>query len=258
MAITTRSAFTYGHKITSDNENIDFTEDGATELTATIEIGSYYLNEFADAIAVALNTIGDNAYTVTLDRVTRKFTIAADSTFDLLVTTGSTTAISAFSLMGFTSNKTGGSSYESDVASGSVYYPQAPLRDFIDFDDVQESVQAKVNESSSGEIEVVSYGTRYLMECNIKYATDINVSASDYIENNATGVSDLREFLQYIVGKNPIEFIADKTDFTTFESCLLESTQRSGDGTGFQLRELYSEGLAFYFESGKLVFRRLN
>ena len=255
MAITTRSAFTYGHDITEDNQFINFMEDGVTELSATIEVGSYYLNEFTDKIAQALNEIGDNTYTVTLARATRKFTISADANFDLLVTTGSQVAISAFSLMGFTIDRSGAASYEADNASGSVYYPQAPLRDYVDFNDIQESVQAKVNESSSGEIEVVSYGTRNLMECNIKYAT--NITGQNYIDDSATGVSDLRTFLQYIVGKKPIEFIKDKTDFTTFEPCLLESTQRSSDGTGFQLRELYSEGLAFYFESGRLVFRRL-
>lgn len=260
MALNTRVAFTYGHTITNDNENINFSEDsGVTELTATIAIGSYYLNEFGDAIATALNEIGDNEYTVTLDRTTRKFTISADANFDLLVTTGSQADISAFNLMGFTSDKTGSDSYESDIASGSIYLPQAPLRDYVAFENDQEAVQSKVNESSSGDnIEVVSYGSRQIMSANIKYATDIDVTSSDYIDNNPTGVSDLREFMVYITGKKPIEFIVDKTDLTTFTPCILESTTKNRDGVGFQLRELYTENLSFYFETGLLKFRKIS
>lgn len=260
MALKTRVAFTYGHTINSDNENINFSEDaGSTELRATIDVGSYYLNEFGDKIASALNEIGDNAYTVTLDRTTRKFTISADANFDLLVTTGSQSAISAFSLMGFTSDKTGSDSYESDIASGSIYIPQAPIRDFVPFENDQEAVQSKVNESSSGDnIEIITYGSKKIMSCNIKYVTDIDVSSSDYLENDSTAVLKLRTFMEYITGKKPIEFIPDKTDLTTFESCILESTRKSRDGVGFELRELYSEGLSFYFETGLLQFRKIS
>ena len=256
MAITTRSAFTYGHTIDDDNQYINFSENGVDELAATIDIGSYTLNDFADKIAQALNEIGDNTYSVTLDRDTRLYTISADNNFDLLVTTGTQTAISAFSLMGFTSNKTGSDSYESDVASGFVYYPQAPLKNYAQFDDIEEAVQAKVNESTDGStIEIVSFGQRNFMRCNIKYAT--NIINQNYIEDNATGVSDLRTFMRYVTKKRPVEFIPDRQDFDTYESCLLESTPRSKDGVGFEIRELYSEGLAYYFETGDLTFRRL-
>lgn len=256
MPITTKSAFTYGHKIDDDNQYIDFTEDGMTELSALIDIGSYTLGEFVEKIAQAMNEVGDNEYSASVDRTTGLITISADATFDLLVTTGSHVSISAFSLIGFTTDRSGATSYEADEQSGSYFFPQTTLRNFVDFDDIQESVQAKVNESSSGEIEVVSLGSRNFMECNIKYATDI--TGQNYIDDNATGVSDLRNFLIYITGKNPIEFIPDKTDLNTFTPCLLESTRRSRDGTGFFLRELYSEGLSNYFESGRLVFRRLS
>ena len=256
MAITTRSAFTYGHNITENNQYINFVEDGINELAATIEIGSYYLNQFPDAIASALNDIGDNIYEVTLDRTTRKITISADANFDLLVTTGSQVSISAFSLMGFTTNRSGADTYETDLETGFVYYPQAPLFEYISFDDIEEAVSAKVNESSSGEIEVVSYGTRNFMECNIKYAT--NIIGQQFIEDNASGVSDLRVFMQYITRKRPIEFIEDKTDFETYVPCLLESTPKSSDGVGFLLRELYAQKLANYYETGKIVFRKLN
>lgn len=260
MAITTRSAFTYGHTITEDNQYINFTENGIDELASTIEVGSYYLNEFIDKIALALNEIGDNTYSVTIDRSTRKITISADANFDLLVTTGTQTNISAFSLIGFTTDRSGASSYEGDVASGSIYYPQTPLRNYVAFEDIEESVEVQVNESSSGELEVVSYGTRNFMKCNIKYATDLLRNTSkqgSYIENNSTGVSDLRTFMQYLRLKRPIEFIPDRDDLNTFTPCLMESVRGYRDGTGFELRELYSEGLAYHFETGELKFRKL-
>jgi len=255
MAITTRSSFIYGHTITDDNAYINFMEDGITELTAIIDVGSYTISQFVDKVAIALNEVGDSTYTVTLDRDTRKITITADANFDLLVTTGTQAGISAFSLIGFTTDRSSALTYEGDTASGSIYYPQYNLQEYVSFEDIEEAVQSKVNESSSGEIEVVSYGTRNFSEFNIKYATDITGQGA--IDNNATGVSDLRAFMQYITKKRPIEFLPDKSDTNIFYSTLLESTSTSKDGTGFTLKELYSQKLANYFETGKLVFRKL-
>ena len=256
MSISTRSAFIYGHTINEgDNEFINFMEDGVTELSATIDIGSYTISQFVNKIAQALNEIGDNTYTVTLDRATRLITISADANFDLLVTTGTQVSISAFSLMGFTTNRAGASTYTSDLASGLIYLPQYNLMGYVSFEDMEESVQSKINESSSGEIEVVSYGTRNFSEFNIKYATDITGQGA--ITDNPTGVSDLRIFMQYITKKRPFEFLPDKDAPNTFDSAILESTTKSKDGTGFMLRELYSQKLANYFETGKLTLRRI-
>ena len=259
-----RSAFIYGHTITSDNQFINFSENGIDELAATIEVGSYSLTEFLDAVANAMNLIGDNTYQVTVDRSTRILSITNEenNNFDLLVTTGTQQTISAFSLIGFTTDRSGADTYAGDVASGFIYQPQYKLQDYVDFEDIQESVQSQVNESSSGQIEVVTYGTKKLMECIITYATDIvrpeskgNVNG---IENQVNGVLNLRVFLEYITKKRPIEFIPNRDDKNTFTKCFLESTPGYRDGTGFRMRELYAEGLAFHFTSGKLVFRRLD
>ena len=256
MSISTRSSFIYGHTITEgENEFINFMEDGMTELSTTIDIGSYTITQFVNQVAQALNDVGDNVYSVSLDRATRLITISADNNFDLLVTNGTQVSISAFALMGFTTNRSGASSYEADLPSGSIYFPQYNLMNYVAFEDMEESVQSKVNESSSGEIEVVSYGTRNFSEFNIKYATDITGQGA--ITDNPTGVSDLRIFMQYITKKRPFEFLPDKDMPENFESAILESTTKSRDGTGFMLRELYSQKLANYFETGKLVLRKI-
>jgi len=256
MSIQTRSSFIYGHTI-SDSENsfINFVEDGVTELSTSIDVGSYTITEFASKVAQAFNDVGDNSYTVTLDRSTRKLTVSADSNFDLLVTNGTQLSISAFTLMGFTTDRSGSSSYEADIPTGYIYYPQFNLIQYVAFEDIEESVQSKVNESSSGEVEVVSYGTRNFSEFNIKYATDIINQGA--IDDNPNGVSDLRVFMQYITKKRPFEFLPNKDDTDTYYSSLLESTTKSKDGTGFMLKELYSQKLANYFETGKLVLRKI-
>ena len=256
MALTTRTAFIYGHTITDENEFINFSENGIDELAATVENGSFTLSEFVDLVASALNDVGDNTYTATIDRTTRKITISADANFDLLVTTGTQTAISAFSLIGFTTDRTGASSYEADIASGDIFEPQAPLYDYAAFENNEYSVQSKVNESSSGQIELVTYGTKQLMECNIKYIT--NITGQNLVTDNPTGVADANKFMQYIRLKRPIEFLPDKNTTGSFTPCFLESTSKAPSGDSYMLRELYSEKLANYFETGKLVFRKIN
>jgi hypothetical protein len=254
MSIKTLSSFIYGHDISGDNQFIDFTEDGIEIFAGAIDIGSYGLNEFSSKIATAMNEAGEQEYTVSLDRETRKFTISAASNFDLLIT-GPRGAISAYELMGFTSDKTGSNSYESDVASGVLYSPQYRLQRFIDFDDNVETAQSSVNTSASGVVEVVNFGQVNIMEGNITYVTDI--VGQGIIVNNPNGVSDLRRFMNYAILKKPMEFIPDVNNLNVFTRCILESTTADKNGTGFTLNELYGRGLANYYETGKLSFRRI-
>jgi hypothetical protein len=253
MAQIKKSSFIYGHTITDDNSFINFTENGIDELSSTIEIGSFTISTFIDAVAVALNEIGDNTYTVSLDRTTRKITISADANFDLLVTTGTQSQISAFSLMGFTSDKSGSNSYEADEASGSIYLPQTKLFGYVPFEHNQSSVQSKVNESSSGDIELVTYGERRFAKFNIKYIS--NITGQNFIEDNPNAVQDVTTFMEYIRLKRPFEFLPDRDDVNTFYSVILESTPQGA--TDYELTELYAESLAFYFETGTITLRQI-
>lgn len=255
MSLKTFSAFIYGHNITSSNQFVDFSENGVTEIGAEIEIGSYTLTDFVNAVSVAMNEFGGQEYTLTLNRTTRKITISASSNFQLWVTTGSHSAISAFSLLGFTSNKSGSNSYTSDVASGILFEPQYKLQKYVSFDDNVESIESSVNTSASGVVEVVSFGEANFMECNISYATDIVGQGA--IKNNPNGVSDLRNFMSYLIRKYPVEFLPDIDNPSVFYPCILEKTRASSKGTSFILYELYGRGLANYFESGDLTFRKV-
>ena len=253
--ISTLSVFYYGYTITEDNLYLDF-DEGGSELTAEISVGSYTPTEFAVALKTALDAAGALTYTVSFARATRYITISATGNFTIRSNTGTHVGTSPFSIMGFSTaaNYTGAATY-TGTASGSSYEPQYLLQDYIASTDYQEAVDASVNKTASGRVEVVKFGTQAFMECNIKFATDILQPSGGPITNSATGVSSLRSFLQYCVTKGPLEFMADKDTRSTYETMILESTPESQNGTGYRLKEMYDTGCAGYFQTGRLRFR---
>ena len=255
MTIKTKSTFYYGHTITLQNQAINFDEGGGSPLTATIDLGEYTLNTFADAVASAMNLAGTQEYSVSVDRFTRTLTISAPLNFSLLPVTGADANQSAFELMGFTVDVSGSNSYAGDSPSGSAYSPQFLLQRYVDFTDDVETNNVSVNESASGRVEVVSYGQIEFMTCNITFATDI--VPQGVIEENPTGVKDLNDFMRYLITKAPVEFIPDRNNPNVFTDTLLERTPESQNGTSFRLRELYARNLTGYFEPGTLRFRKI-
>lgn len=259
MTIRTYSAFTYGHTVTDENKFINFNE-GSGELLAQLDVGSYTLDAYKDEVARAMNdVIGTTvAYTVTLDRTTRTLTVSGDAPFDLLVSSGANIGADAFPLMGFTgSDLTGLSSYEGDSQCGLYFEPQFMLQKYVDFEDNIKTTSASVNESASGNVEVVSYGTVNYMECNITLQTNIVQAKGSYLKSDPAGYDNLRAFLRYLITKAPIEFIPDLDTPTSFKDCLLESSKEGANGVNIKIKELYTKGYAEYYESGLLTFREL-
>lgn len=257
MSLETYSLFYYGQEVLDSNKNLNF-DEGAGELTAIVDIGSYSHTELATAVQTALNDVGENTYTVTFNRSARSYTISSDDTFDLLITSGSQVGTSIFSTLGFTGADVTGLDEYSGGASGSEYEPQFLLQDFVSDDDNQSKIDAKVNESSGGTVEIVSFGTRKIIEMNIKYATDRDVSKSGVIKHNASGVSSLRSFMQGITKKGPFEFIQDISNKSSFKKVILESTLESKDGVAYKLKELsITGGPTGFFETGLLRLRVL-
>lgn len=256
MSIITKSKFLYGFTIDDDTQGLSFNE-GGSELVATILVGEYTFGSFATAIANALTTAGSQTYSVSVERDTRTMTVSATSTFSLLVSTGSNAGIFAF--MGFTgADRVGDSSYVGDSSAGSEYIPQYLLQQYISTDHYKEAVSASINESGSGNnIQIVSYGTRQFMECNIKFATNINQGTGNPIETNLNGVENLVSFMDNITGKTKLEFIPDINLSTTYESFILESTPSDKNGIGYKLKELYSMKLPNYYQTGTLKFRKI-
>lgn len=255
MALNTFSSFYYGYNIDDTNNIIPFSE-GGDELSANIEIGAYTLTEFLVAVKTALDSAGENTYTASVDRSTRVITISSTGTFSLLVSSGTTIGTSPYQLMGFTggSDLTGQASYSAPSASGYKYEPQFVLQDYVSPEDYQEYADASVNESSSGLVEVLSFGLRSFIEMNIKFITDIPQDGTR-VKSNSTGVQDARQFFQYITQKFSFEFIPDLANPNTFYKVILESTPQSREGIGYKLRELYGRGMPGYFESGVITLR---
>jgi len=252
LSLTTYSKFYYGYEITPTNTLVNFSE-GAGELTATMGIGSYSFTEFAVTLQTALNTAGALTYTVTANRTARTLTIAASGTFSLLALTGSQTSAGPWVIIGFAADQTGTNTY-TGTAAGSSYSPQFILQDHIATTDWKQAAQSTVNKTASGRVELVKFGDERFMQANIMWVTNI-AQPSGPITNNASGVAQLRAFLDFAITKAPLEFMANTAAPATFEKMILDSTALSKDGVGYKLKELYDKGLPGYFESGVLVFR---
>lgn len=252
MSLTTFSTFYYDYEFDENYMSINF-DEGGSELTGTVELGSFTPTEMAVQIQTAMNDVGGQAYTVTFNRSDRTFTISATSNFTLRVSTGSS-GNKAFSKFGFTgSNRTGANTYTGSPA-GSEYLPQFILQDHIPTTNNQRLVSPAINKAASGKVEVIRFGVEKFMQCNIKYITN-KISDGKIIRNNPTGVSDAQSFMQYLMTKKPVEFMPNELSRNTFETFILESTPDYQNGAGYKLKELYDIGLPEFFETGALVFR---
>jgi hypothetical protein len=257
MTIQTRSKFYFINEVDDSNLNLPF-DEGSGEINAQLNVGGYSVTQLAVEIARALNDAGSQPYTVSFDRENRTYTISSDATFTLLGASGATSGLSIFPTIGFDLiDKSGQLSYSSDSVAGNEYKPQFFLQRFTPFENFREKVDSKVNEAASGNLETVSFGERRFMEFELRFVTDIDQGPNGVIETNVNGVSNLRDFMEFITNKLPLEFMADRKDVSTFETILLERTPESPDGVNFKIKEQFQQGLAGYFRTGTLRFRKV-
>jgi len=253
--INTDSIFYWIDAINDTNFYLDF-DEGIGELSAEVSTGCFTPTDLSIQVESALNEVGGQSYSVVFDRQTRLYTISATSNFDLLVATGTHLGSDIFNLLGFTGGDlTGSNSYTSDTAVGFTYEPQFKLQDYVDIEDLQKSINATVNRSAAGQVEVVRFGIEKFFEFNIRFCTDIDQGVGGPISTNLSGVDDVRRFMRFCTSKSELEFMPDKKDRNTFYKILLESTEEDSKGTGYRLKELYSSNLPGYYDTGKLVFR---
>lgn len=259
MALSTFSIFYYGFTIDANNKFINFDEGGG-ELSAELEQGSHTMDEMRTIIKTAMDAAGGDTYTVSVNRTTRKFTISSTGTFSLLLGTGSQVGASPFSLLGFTSGSdtASASSHTSTSGAGLTYEPQFVLQDYVNDEDFQEKIDSKVNESASGVLEVVNFGTRKFIELSLKFITNILPQDGKVIKGSGSGVQNARAFLQDITKKHPVEIMEDISDRDTFKKLVLESTPSSSSGTAYKLNELVGQNLPGYYEINRLKFRKFD
>lgn len=114
--------------INSRNNKIDFSEGGA-ELTATLTPGSYSPTTLSTEIDAKLTAAGAQAYTVSFNSISRKFTIvSAGSSFSLLFGSGTNSAVSAGAILGFDqADQTGALIYTSAYALSAIARISKPI-----------------------------------------------------------------------------------------------------------------------------------
>lgn len=257
MSISTFSVFYTTIVVNSENNYINF-DEGAAEFSPTIDGGSYTVTEILTAIKTAMDGAGALTYTVALDRDTRQVTISSTANFSLLLSTGSQVSNAIWSSIGFTSGAdlSAASTYTGASGAATEYKPQFIMQDYIESQNFKQKISPTVNESASGKIEVVSFGTRQFFEMSFKFITDLAMDGV-VIKNNPSGISDFRAFLDSIILKGNLEFIPDIGDRSTFFKVLLEDIPSGGGGkgTGYKLVELTSKNLPGIYELNKIRFR---
>lgn len=253
MSLSTYSKFFYGFQVDSTNLNISFSE-GGPEIIATVDVGNYSFNDGLAKVASAMTDAGTQTYTVLLDRGNRLVTINATSNFTLKITSGTPTT-QLYSLLGFTgADRTGTNTYTANLNVGSEYRPQFWLQDYIKQGHFTRSIDPTVKKTASGKIEVVRFGSEQFVQMNIKYATNKR-SDSNVIKYNSSGVENLVSFMEFAITKQPLEFMPDVDSPNSYVKLILDKTPQDGNGTSFQLKELYDKNLPEFFETGILLFK---
>lgn len=251
------SKFYGGFNIDQSNYTLPFKETAmGPELSAEIAIGTYTVLDFCTAIASALNTAGTNTYTVTFDRVTRLITISSSAQINILAATGMTAGLSICPDIGITVDTGLVASYTGLTPTGYEYRPQFPLQDYMPSSNNAKAVDATVNKSANGIVQVVRFGVERFIKFSIQYANN-EPSDSVIIKYNTNAISELNDFMQDSCDKNYIEFMHDENEPLSYEVILLESTSGDSKGVGYELKEMTSKKLSGYWETGILNYKKI-
>lgn len=256
MQLSTHSKFYFGWQITTTNRFIDF-NDGSVKL-ATLKLGYYTSSDLALEIKKQLDAVSLLDFTVTFDRVTRKFTISSSVNFSLLTFSGVNTAQSAYTLLGFSTiaDLSGFATYTASLASATEYKTQFYIQSFKDTSTNRKAIDGVVNKSASGVVEVVKFGNERFMEGEFLFITDIQQEqGSNYVRTNEKGLAGFTQFIEWCTEKGPVEFMKNESLVDVFQELILESTEADSKGLDYDIIEMYDRGLAYYYRSGKLKFR---
>lgn len=258
MALAIHSLFYYGHKVDSTNNKISLKDGAGPELIAEIPVGSYTLSKYIDVVNAALNAASALDWTYALNRITRKVTFTTSGPASLLFATGSTLSQSAAPLLGFNAvDKLNLTSFVADFGSGSSYSPQFPLQEYRPKNQNKRLINPVVSKSANGDkVSIQAFGIERLIKFNIKNVT--NYPGYGLLRNNPQAVEELETFMDYIVEKNPIEFMEDEANQSSFDKVYLQSTPQDQEGTYYELKEYWDQNLPGFFESGLLTFKVIN
>jgi hypothetical protein len=245
--IETRSSFIYGFLV-DENSNTFVIDEGSGNVDCVIRQDTYSFTEYAAAVKIAINNFGTQVYTVTANR-DRTLTIAATNNFELKPSAVGV-GLSAFEMMGFTTDTTGANTYTSDTKSGKEYLPQYYLQDYESLDSNAEYKNVHKNETMSGHIETITHNKVRFLVCVIKFITNLDMRDSS-ITNDQAGYDKAVDFLNYLITGGKIEFIEDITDYNTYNTLILEGSKNS-----FKLKE--ETDFRHIYKTSTLKFREVN
>ena len=257
MRLLTLSQFFYIPQVSLGNQYFDFSE-GGPEINLEIPVGGRSPQELVNLLSREVNAGGGQDYTFTFDRVENKITISAPGNFELLPVTGVNNAQSIFPLLGFTTDRSGSNSYTADNVFATVWRPQFLLQDYVTPSQWKEKISPVINEAGDGSVESFTYGTKSFYQLNVKYICNYEQDSGSIIENNPQGEEEAESFLEFIIEKVNIEIMPDRDSPNDYDVVLFEKSTQDQNGTGYKLRELTGEGLAGFYETGNLVFRKVN
>jgi hypothetical protein len=254
-ALNTHSKFYYGWRITTSNRYVDF-NDGTGIKSITLKTGNYTSASLALELKKKMDAVSSLDFSVTFDRSTRKFTISTTSNFSLLFFSGPYSGQSIASILGFLSlDKVSASSYVSDFVSGYEYATQFFLQSYKDTSTNRKAIDGLLNESANGDVEVIKFGNKRLMEAEFLFITNIVQPTANIIRSNPQGVESFIQFIEWCTEKAPIEFMKDENKTSEFQSFVLESTPTDSKGLDYDLIETYDMKLPYYYKIGPLKFR---
>jgi len=279
MSLKTEPIFYYAFEVLEDCTYVDFKEgEFGVELFFQLEVGDFTAEEIRSSLEIGFNSAGTLAYTVTFDRFTRKYTIHANNYFELLLQSGSHAENSLLNCLGFSSYPVWGEGHlygdphlffgnvdsglftfhQANFPMGLKYDPQYLVQDFVDAEDNEELQNAAINEAvDPREIEIIFFGTINKYEFNFRYITDQEMPCGGPIRNDPNALANINSFLKWGIRRKVIEYMPDKNNPSNYYIIRLEQAKGGGGKTSYQLKELVSKNLPGFFETGKLVFRRI-
>lgn len=250
MALSHPSILNWGFGIDQDNRYINFKKTSlGTQLTATLNIGSYSLGNLLVEVARAMNvTDPTNTYTATVDRsigggLQNRVTISTNGAFlSLLFGSGTQAAASPSTLLGYTqTDKTGATSYTGQATAGEQLITVYPGFTFVAQEESQ-LVFGSVNIAADGSKEALVWQIQQFPEVDFKYEPQAKVRAA------------WQSFFRWAIQQQPFEFTPDYTDYNTVYPVTLETTDQNGQGLGFKMSEMLPNFPGLY-ETGRLKFR---
>lgn len=254
-ALSTYSKFYFGWQITTSNRYIDF-NDGSGVKTVTLKTGYYSSQGLALEIKKKMDAVSSLDFTVSFDRITRRFVISSTAIFDLLFATGVSNGQSAAAVIGYTpTDKLSATTYTTENVSGLEYKTQFYIQSYKDPSTNRKAIDGAVNKSASGAVETIKFGNERFMEAEFIFVTSVTQPNDNIIRSSSTGLEDFITFIEWCTEKAPVEFMKDESIVSSFQEFILESTPSDSKGLDYDLIEMYGVGLPYYFKIGPLKFK---